>query len=375
MRDRQGVEHLIRMGIFVASAAGTVIDRGSDRMPVFILLLLIFLLNAQLRMSFFRGKLFLVSLFLDAGVVYFLYSSYGGLTCLLLCISIIDVQSLGREEGISLSFLFLCLLGYLIRHESLAFLLMHALLFLSLIVFTGYIRKLREKLGEMELLYDENRRYSYQLEDAKKRLEDYSKRVERLSQLEERSRLSREIHDTLGHKLTGTLMQVEATIRVMEGDPETGRQLLQAVRDNLNQGVETLRQTVRNMKPGDYAGRILSIRQMLTDFANSTGMEIGFSVSGNPFKLMPSADITLYRNAQEAVTNAVRHGNSKHIQVELAFLEKEVVLTVQDDGTGCQSMKKGMGISGMEERVELLGGRLEIASHQGFQVKTVIPVR
>jgi two-component system, NarL family, sensor kinase len=375
MRDRQGVEHLIRMGIFVAAAAGTVIDRGSDRMPVFILLLLIFLLNAQLRMSFFRGKLFLVSLFLDAGVVYFLYSSYGGLTCLLLCISIIDVQSLGREEGISLSFLFLCLLGYLIRHESLAFLLMHALLFLSLIVFTGYIRKLREKLGEMELLYDENRRYSYQLEDAKKRLEDYSKRVERLSQLEERSRLSREIHDTLGHKLTGTLMQVEATIRVMEGDPETGRQLLQAVRDNLNQGVETLRQTVRNMKPGDYAGRILSIRQMLTDFANSTGMEIGFSVSGNPFKLMPSADITLYRNAQEAVTNAVRHGNSKHIQVELAFLEKEVVLTVQDDGTGCQSMKKGMGISGMEERVELLGGRLEIASHQGFQVKTVIPVR
>jgi two-component system, NarL family, sensor kinase len=375
MRDRQGVEHLIRMGIFVASAAGTVIDRGSDRMPVFILLLLIFLLNAQLRMSFFRGKLFLVSLFLDAGVVYFLYSSYGGLTCLLLCISIIDVQSLGREEGISLSFLFLCLLGYLIRHESLAFLLMHALLFLSLIVFTGYIRKLREKLGEMELLYDENRRYSYQLEDAKKRLEDYSKRVERLSQLEERSRLSREIHDTLGHKLTGTLMQVEATIRVMEGDPDTGRQLLQAVRDNLNQGVETLRQTVRNMKPGDYAGRILSIRQMLTDFANSTGIEIGFSVSGNPFKLMPSADITLYRNAQEAVTNAVRHGNSKHIQVELAFLEKEVVLTVQDDGTGCQSMKKGMGISGMEERVELLGGRLEIASHQGFQVKTVIPVR
>jgi two-component system, NarL family, sensor kinase len=375
MRDRQGVEHLIRMGIFVAAAAGTVIDRGSDRMPVFILLLLIFLLNAQLRMSFFRGKLFLVSLFLDAGVVYFLYSSYGGLTCLLLCISIIDVQSLGREEGISLSFLFLCLLGYLIRHESLAFLLMHALLFLSLIVFTGYIRKLREKLGEMELLYDENRRYSYQLEDAKKRLEDYSKRVERLSQLEERSRLSREIHDTLGHKLTGTLMQVEATIRVMEGDPDTGRQLLQAVRDNLNQGVETLRQTVRNMKPGDYAGRILSIRQMLTDFANSTGMEIGFSVSGNPFKLMPSADITLYRNAQEAVTNAVRHGNSKHIQVELAFLEKEVVLTVQDDGTGCQSMKKGMGISGMEERVELLGGRLEIASHQGFQVKTVIPVR
>jgi signal transduction histidine kinase len=196
-----------------------------------------------------------------------------------------------------------------------------------------------------------------------------------LSQLEERSRLSREIHDTLGHKLTGTLMQVEATIRVMEGDPDTGRQLLQAVRDNLNQGVETLRQTVRNMKPGDYAGRILSIRQMLTDFANSTGIEIGFSVSGNPFKLMPSADITLYRNAQEAVTNAVRHGNSKHIQVELAFLEKEVVLTVQDDGTGCQSMKKGMGISGMEERVELLGGRLEIASHQGFQVKTVIPVR
>jgi two-component system, NarL family, sensor kinase len=375
MRDRQGVEHLIRMGIFVAAAAGTVIDRGSDRMPVFILLLLIFLLNAQLRMSFFRGKLFLVSLFLDAGVVYFLYSSYGGLTCLLLCISIIDVQSLGREEGISLSFLFLCLLGYLIRHESLAFLLMHALLFLSLIVFTGYIRKLCEKLGEMELLYDENRRYSYQLEDAKKRLEDYSKRVERLSQLEERSRLSREIHDTLGHKLTGTLMQVEATIRVMEGDPDTGRQLLQAVRDNLNQGVETLRQTVRNMKPGDYAGRILSIRQMLTDFANSTGIEIGFSVSGNPFKLMPSADITLYRNAQEAVTNAVRHGNSKHIQVELAFLEKEVVLTVQDDGTGCQSMKKGMGISGMEERVELLGGRLEIASHQGFQVKTVIPVR
>jgi signal transduction histidine kinase len=130
------------------------------------------------------------------------------------------------------------------------------------------------------------------------------------------------------------------------------------------------------MKPKEYGGRILSIAQMLKDFSTTSGVVIDFDVRGNLFKLYTSAEITLYRNAQEAVTNAVRHGQAQKIEVLLEYRNNEVMLLVSDNGVGCSNLVKGIGMNGMKERVELLGGNLELDYGNGyFKVRTIIPVK
>lgn len=374
--DRIGrnVEYLIRLIIIAAAVLGALLAPERFKAGSFVLLLLTFTLNAQIRLVFLKNKGFLISVFVDIILACYIYSSSGGITNLLLLIPMLDGLILLEEEGYAVLAIVLGVLVYLLRHKSMEFLILNMAIFLILFVFSQQIKKLRNKIHEVEYLYDENRKYSYQLEDAKKMLEDYSKKVEQLSQLEERNRISREIHDTVGHRLTGVLMQLDASIRVNGLDREKGRDMLTSVRDNLSSCIDILRQTVRSMQPGG-GNRASSIRQMLEDFSRDTGVKIQFEVRGNQVKLYPSAEITLYRNAQEAVTNAVRHGRAKNIAVRLDYEPNQVIMTVSDDGIGCTDMVKGMGIGGMEERAGLLGGRIEITSGRSFGIRTFLPLK
>lgn len=367
------MEYLFRF-IIVAAVVMDVVVNDNHYLEQYIVYMLLFLLSSQIRIVFLKDKWFLLSIFVDMGLIYYIHLQYSDFTYLLLYIPIFDSISFLLEEAYLTGFIGLGLLVYLLKERSSEIIILNVILYIIVFVFAYQLKRLRDKMNEVEVLYDQNRKYSYQLEDAKKRLEDYSKKIEHASQLEERNRISRELHDTLGHKLTGVLMQLEATIRILEIDIGKGKQMLGAVRDNMNQCVDILRQTVSNMRPKQYGNRMLSIRQMINDFARDTGVNIHFLITGDPFKLYPSVELTLYKNTQEAITNAVRHGRATKIDVILAYTDNEVILTVKDNGTGVKNIVKGMGISGMEERVSLLGGRLHIHSNNGFEITTIIPV-
>ena len=102
-----------------------------------------------------------------------------------------------------------------------------------LFAFSQRIKKLEGIIEKTNTLYDQNRSYSYQLEDTKKKLETYAKMIEHLSQAEERNRVAREIHDNIGHKLVSILIQLEAAIKILNIDSEKGKEILNSVRDNL----------------------------------------------------------------------------------------------------------------------------------------------
>jgi signal transduction histidine kinase len=372
---RWSFEHVLRLALIAIAAAGTVLSRSGFNYGFYVVMILVFTLNSQVRMLVFKGPFFLFSLFADIGIIYFINSRFEGLSILLLFIPLLDSVLYLDTAKYAVSGAVLALLAYLSWDKLYKLDYISTAFFLFVVVLGFQVQRLRRKVSEMEALYDENRKYSYQLEDAKKRLEEYSKRVEQVSQLEERNRISREIHDSIGHKLTGVLMQVDAAMRVFDADPVKGREMLVSIRDNMSGCVDVLRETVRNIKPKDNGGRILSIQQMASDFSKSTGVDISLQVMGSPVKLFPSAEITLYRNAQEAITNAVRHGKARNIRLTLEYREDEVVLAVKDDGAGCAEPVKGMGISGMEERAALVGGRVMLSSEDGFLVKTILPVR
>lgn len=370
-----GILSLCKYLILLAVILGTSIGSREIRYEYYVAAILLFLLNSLLRINYLKGYLFLLSIFIEFGIIYILHSNFSSSAFFLFILTILDILKLQEGKAYPLFALGLAAMIFMLRESGMELLLLSTCIITVVFLLGRENRKLAAKVEEIETLYDQNRRYSYQLEDTKRRLEDYSKRVEKLSQLEERNRISGEIHDTLGHRLTGLLMYLEAAMRVIVVNREEGSEMLQSVRDNLRESIDILRQTVRGMRPKEYSSRALSIEEMLRSFSKETGTDMEFQIKGTPVKLFSGAELALYKNACEAVTNSVQHGKAKKIQVELSFLPQRVELRVRDNGIGCKEIRKGMGISGMEERAALLGGSVEIFSQQGFEVVTVLPMQ
>lgn len=366
---------IIRTAIIFAAAAGTIGWHDINAVSPYILALLVFALNAQLRVTVLKGNWHLASLFLDLGLVFFIQTELGGANYLLLSISVIDGLLSYGLEGYMFTLLNFGALVYLLYHHGMGILVQVGTGYLVLIVLIFQIKSSREQAKQTELLYDENRRYSYQLENSKNRLEHYSQRVEQLSQEEERARISMEIHDTVGHKLTGTLMQLEAALLMLSRDFDKGIATVKAVRDNLKESIDILRSTVKQMKPQQAAVGLRAFKDLLNDFAESSGVKLTFRMEGTAYKLYPSAELVLYKNTREGLTNALRHGRATKVDVVLTYSHKDVVLTIRDNGQGCPEIIKGMGLTGMEERAASLGGRISVRSENGFEVETILPIR
>ncbi len=205
---------------------------------------------------------------------------------------------------------------------------------------------------------------------------DYARQVERHAQAEERGRIARELHDDLGHRMIRLKMMSEAVLHLFEHDPGRARALTEQIRNQLEDSMENMRRTVRKLQPSEENGRQYALDRLIDDAARDLHIEVSFTITGRPEPLYPSLEFVLYRNAQEAITNAVRHGHAAAVAVELAFAGREVRLTVSNDGSLPPGpIRQGMGLRGMEERIALLGGRLEIAQEDGFRIMTAIPIR
>ncbi|SCZ10489.1 sensor histidine kinase [Alkaliphilus peptidifermentans] len=369
------LKQIIRLFIILIVIIGIILN-GNTVDFLYVLFLLTFILNSQVRvntLSNSNGIIF--SIFLDLPIIIFIYYNYLGVNYLLLCITLIDCLTLLKKYYSWIIFAVFIYITYAnkISYETI---LLNSIIFFLIYVYAIQVKKMEGKIEEIEVLYDKNRRYSIQLENTKNTLEDYTERVEAMSQLEERNRLSVEIHDTIGHRLTALLMQLEAIIRYQEVDGENLKEMLESARDYLSNCVDLLRSTVKNMKPRSYRGGILTLKDFLDSFTRQTGINTAFEIKGQPYDLLPGDITALYKNLQEATTNSSRHGKGSLIKVTLEYLESGVAMEVADDGQGASVINKGLGITGMEERVALLGGSLEIkSSNIGFTITTIIPKR
>ncbi|SDC78782.1 Signal transduction histidine kinase [Paenibacillus sp. UNCCL117] len=233
-----------------------------------------------------------------------------------------------------------------------------------------------EQKKQLERVYDELRSKAYELDAARSRLVEYAGKVEQLAQAEERTRIARDIHDELGHKLIRSKMMLEAAVRLMPEQPERAHELTVQVRDHLTDSMESLRHTVRKLKPADAELQSYSLHRLIDNLAADHGLEVRHHISGLPRPIYPSLEIILYRNAQEAVTNAIRHGGASEIGIHLHYAPAQVVMTVSNNGRrpDLASLRKGLGLSGMEERVRLVGGDLQLRGDDSFAVVTSLPL-
>ena len=208
---------------------------------------------------------------------------------------------------------------------------------------------------------------------------ELEKRARRSTILEERSRMARDVHDTIAQGFTGIVLNLEAAEQASADLPEEVRHRITRARDVARQNLEEVRRSVLMLSAspsarGDLAG---AIRNSLDSVRSNTGVRVGFSVRGTPQHLDTRFEENLLRIAQQSLDNALQHAQATRIQMELVFGKKRVRLNIEDNGQGFVISKgpgRGMGINGMCDRAEEIGGKCEIKSQPGRGTRVTVKV-
>ncbi|MDP4181863.1 MAG: histidine kinase N-terminal 7TM domain-containing protein [Bacillota bacterium] len=229
-----------------------------------------------------------------------------------------------------------------------------------------------EYINIMDELNDKNNEL-YAMNDE---LSKYASTVEELAIAKERNRFAHDVHDTLGHTMTLLISILEVANITYKNDVDTTGEKLREALKTSKEGLKELRRSISGLMPEKLSSNnfVTSIRNMFSDFRLS-GIEIDFSVEGvEPLDMSKYSDV-LYRVCQEALTNSVRHGKAKNINIFLRFQKGGIRLFIIDDGIGCGEIKKGFGLSGMEERLKTVNGSIVYGSdgESGFNLRIEIP--
>ena len=197
-------------------------------------------------------------------------------------------------------------------------------------------------------------RLNSQLQMANRKLEEYAQEQVRMTETRERNRLAREIHDTLGHSLTGIITGIEACIMLMDIAPEATKEQLRAIAEVARNGITDVRHSVNALRPDALETLSLesAIRKLVEESEKSTGVKIDLVFPENLQNLDQDEEDVLYRIVQESITNAIRHGKATHIDVRMERVDNDLRIRIADNGKGCDNIQSGFGLHHMQERIE-----------------------
>jgi signal transduction histidine kinase len=219
-----------------------------------------------------------------------------------------------------------------------------------------------------------------QLTLAHEQLREYALRIEDLAAVQERNRIARDIHDSLGHALTALNVQLQTAAKLWQIDPTQAQSFLtQAQRlgttamKEVRKSVAALRADAQEQEPLETV-----IYSLVEDFCQGTGISVCTNINVDIY-LSSQVVKTLYRIAQEALTNICKYAYATKVQIKLYTSPEKVYLTVEDNGRGfcLDSQKTGFGLQGMRERVAALKGDFQIqtAPKTGCRISVELPVK
>ncbi|MGK0531655.1 response regulator [Bacillus sp. 'calajunan'] len=219
-------------------------------------------------------------------------------------------------------------------------------------------------MGSFFRLLAINYRQSETIRNQKRVLEQYVSQVERITLLEERDRLSKDLHDTMGHSYTSIIMGME-TLRT-ELKTKEGEQRLDSLLQLARNSMEEVRTYLHQIDlPQESLPLTVMLKKLTKEFEKHAKINVRIQIIGEEYIVSKQSKMMLYRSLQESLTNAVRHGNATEIIVSLHFEPQQTRLDVQDNGCGVEEWKDGFGVTGMKERVRQLQGRVTVYSKKG----------
>lgn len=204
-------------------------------------------------------------------------------------------------------------------------------------------------------------------------LESENVRIEAFSASEERNRLAQELHDRLGHTVSGTILSLEAARLLMKKDPERTEALLGDSVNTLRSGMEDIRRTLKAVKPSPSELGITALRHQLGHLQGQSAIKTYLTFDGD-LSAITYAQWQIFQDTlREAFTNTMRHAGASTFTLDIRVYPGLVRAEFKDNGTGCPHVKKGMGITGMEERLAKEGGELVVDGSRGFSTTLLFP--
>ncbi len=252
---------------------------------------------------------------------------------------------------------------------------------LNTLIFIIYMVLLvRTQMNEKERIMSLNAQLNTandELQRANVRLEEYARESVKMTETRERNRLAREIHDTLGHALTGIITGIEACTALMDVAPEATKIQLSAIAEVARQGVTDVRRSVKALRPDALEKFDLenAISRTINEICTATSAEIEYICEARLDCFTEDEEDVIYRIVQESITNAIRHGKADYIRISIRREQEMLKIGIKDNGIGCADIKKGFGLHHMEERLSMLNGSLSYDGRDGFEVKAAIPIR
>lgn len=252
---------------------------------------------------------------------------------------------------------------------------LNVIIFIIFIIFL-MLEQLEEK-NKVKELYQEISKTNTELRIANVQLKDYAKQTEKLGETRERNRLAREIHDTLGHALTGISAGVDACVEMIEEDPDMAKNQLAMIGEVARRGIKDVRRSVNELRPDALERYNLqnAIRKLIEDIMSVSCLQIFYESNIENVKFSADEEETIYRVVQESITNAIRHGKASIIRIFITKKNEMLELVIKDNGVGCKEMKNGFGMRHMKERVEMLRGTTTYDGTNGFEINVKIPIR
>ena len=215
-----------------------------------------------------------------------------------------------------------------------------------------------------------------QLEVANARLREYALRVEELATAQERNRIARDIHDSLGHSLTVFSIHLEAALRLLRSDPEHAETLLWEVKHLNSKTLQDVRQSLTALRSNPLQEQSLStaIATLVAEFQRSTQILPACLIQLEQ-PLTHELNVAIYRIAQESLTNICKYAAATEVEISIVQSTSTLQVTIRDNGNGfeCNHNTTGFGLQGMQERTLALGGHFEIVSapNQGCRVSAM----
>lgn len=236
---------------------------------------------------------------------------------------------------------------------------------------------LKTEVNRIETLQQKVEFYRIRAEEMKENalaLKEFDVSAKYASRLEERNQIAQKLHDELGHTLSGSTMQLEAILLLLEKEPERARAMLTKVIGGLRQGTDEIRQILKDIKPEAASLNISNIKVLASNANERAGIKTEVIYDAAIADISQAQWQVITDNIREALTNMMKHSGATKAVISFERLHQLIKVTVKDNGRGAMHVKSGLGISGMEERCAALKGQLVVDGTHGFSVIMLLPV-
>lgn len=205
-------------------------------------------------------------------------------------------------------------------------------------------------------------------------LNHYVALSEKIVEDRERKRIAREIHDTLGHALTGISAGVDAVRVLVDRDTDLAKAQLDTVSKVVREGITDVRRSINKLRPGALENQTLqeALKKMISEYEEVSHLKIKIDYHWGNVDLDSMKEDVIFRVIQESITNSLRHGHAKTITIEMTY-DTYYQIRIKDDGQGSPEIVYGYGLKQITERLAIIGGYARFDGRSGFETKIIIP--